>query len=139
MPSLDGLLYLKPKREFIIVIVISFLIISIPIIMYFKNSYDIYNIKGYIKCNPECIVNINILDISTINNGAYLKINKNKNAYQIKTIGKMEFDYLTMTNYQTVEIQTKLNDELKKDNLVVELSFYTNKERLLKKIIKRFI
>jgi hypothetical protein len=141
MSNLDGLLYLKPKKDFILVIFILVLIIGIVIITALKTTYDVYNYTGYISCEDDCFlkINCNITDIERINKGKIIKINNQKLSYKIKVIGEAEIDYLTMTNFQTITVETKLDKDLKKNNLSVQSKIYENKEKLGKKIIKKFI
>lgn len=139
--SLDALLYLKPKKQFIFIIFFLLVLFVLFGISYFKYTYDVSSYDAFITCEEEkCLLNINVLiaDTEKINKGEFLKINNQIYDYKIKKINEIEIDYITMTNYQKIEIETNLNNKLKKENLIMKVSIYANKGRLLRKIAKKF-
>lgn len=129
MKTYNNLLRITPKRNVILKIIIySFSLILLLLISI--KTYDSYKCFG-INNNKVITLNVPINNSDIITNGAYLKVNNEKHKYEVTSISNLKVeDYI---NYK--EIKIKVDNDLE-DNEVVEITFYSNKEMLMKKIIK---
>ena len=102
------------------------LILSLTLETYSTNLvYGIYN-DNYILCS------IPISNSDSVISGEYLKINNQKYKYDIKQIS--ELYAIENENYQDYLLAT-VNNEYK-NNQVIKMTFYYQKEKIIKKIIK---
>ena len=141
MPSYDSFLYQKTKNYFIFVILIVLILITVISILFIIKSYDIHVVNGFIKCEDECIIKINVIpeQVNLLNNAEFIKINDKKYSYEILAISDIDIDYHRMINYQTLLLEIDLDKSIRQDNLVVDIHIHSNKEALMRKIIAKFI
>lgn len=118
------------------ILIFILLVILTMIIIFPKKITDVYNTYGYIY-NHKLIVNIPIDNPDTISKLKYIRVNDikyDKNA--IINISDVLIDQLTLTNYQ--EITLSLSKEYQ-ENQILNVSFYFNEEKVLKKLRKLFL
>ena len=94
-----------------------------------KQYYGIYN-DGYIS------INIDITNSDTIKKSNYIKINNNKYSYSISDISSLMADEINNINYQNYKIY--INESFK-ENEIVKIDFFYNKQRIIKKLLDLFI
>lgn len=132
--SYHDLLNIRYKLFFkILLIVIIMLLFFIKIS--FKEVYDVYNCYGYI-INKNLMVNIPIDNPDTINKLEYIKVNDVKYDKNIINISPILLDQASLTNYQEITMDIAKNYA---ENQVLKVTFYYNKEKVLKKIQKLFL
>ena len=90
--------------------------------------HDTYKIYGIYNEN-YIYINVPIDNSDTLANGDYIKINKNKYDYKINYISEMKV--VENINYQEYIISI---NECFRQNEVVDITFYYNEEKLIKKI-----
>lgn len=130
------LLLLSPRYQInIVILFIAFIIIFISL-FYFK-TYDIYNVKGYYKCDDKCSINIStdVLQTNKLSNIAFLKINNKKIEYTNVSIGDIEVDDNNKSNYQIVSYEVNQLDN-EKTNTFQDVKIYSNYESVFTKIKK---
>lgn len=125
------LLNIKYKNHIIIylilIIIFILLIVSLNI-----DSYDEYKTYGVYK-NKTLIVSIPVINSDNLLTGKYLQINNKKYNYEINKISDLYVE--NYINYEDFEINIEKSFL---ENEVVEITFYSNKEKMIKKI-KRVI
>ncbi len=119
----------KPWKLFItmtiIIIICGLIIINIEI-------YDVYNTYAYYK-EGNIVLNIPINYSDTILNGEYFKIDDEKSDLEVLYVSDILIDTDTLVNYQEVIIASSKNYP---ENLIINISIYYNKEKVLDKIKK---
>ena len=124
--------YLKNnnKKQSILYILSIILIIIVLIILFAYKSYSVEIINGRTICEEnKCVVKY--YNIQSKNDYDFVKI-KNKE-YKIESIeyGEIQFD---SANNFFQEVTLILQKYRGKNNEIIEMKFYKNKERLIKKI-----
>lgn len=109
----------------IIIIICGLIIINIEI-------YDVYNTYAYYK-EGNIVLNIPINYSDTILNGEYFKIDDEKSDLEVLYVSDILIDTDTLVNYQEVIIASSKNYP---ENLIINISIYYNKEKVLDKIKK---
>ena len=130
MPRCYKSLYQIPYHKhfvlaFIIIIILISLVISCQIKAY--SSFKTYGI--YI--DNHLYIDIPINNSDAVQKGEYLKIDDEKYAIEIEEISDLQVE--GSINYQTYSLKSFKEF---KNNEVVEITFYYNKQRIIKKIIK---
>ena len=119
----------KPWKLFItmtiIIIICGLIIINIEI-------YDVYNTYAYYK-EGNIVLNIPINYSDTILNGKYFKIDDEKVDLEVLYVSDILINTDTLVNYQEIIVASK-NDY--PENLIINISIYYNKEKVLDKIKK---
>jgi len=117
----------KPKKLFLFVLVfitflILFLIFSIKL-----ECYDHYRTKGYVDCEESCVI------ITAIpSNIEYQKIKLNNKKWNPTLLDKkLEIDEEQMISYYKLTLSSR---EKRMNKEIVDLNFYYNKQRIIKKI-----
>ena len=115
----------KPHLFEIIVFFLILLIISIILLLYKIKIYDNYQTKGY-------TLEGNIVTTVIPSNLTFSKIYLNNKNVKYKVLDeKISIDEEKMVSYKTLTIQFQEN---LKANLIVDLNFYYNKQRIISKI-----
>ncbi|HIS11989.1 MAG TPA: hypothetical protein IAB40_02635 [Candidatus Onthocola stercoravium] len=109
----------------IIIIICGLIIINIEI-------YDVYNTYAYYK-EGNIVLNIPINYSDTILNGEYFKIDDEKSDLEVLYVSDILIDTDTLVNYQEVIVASSKNYP---ENLIINISIYYNKEKVLDKIKK---
>lgn len=125
----EELLNIPYKRWYILLFIVTIMLI-LSVALLFVPIYDVYNTYGYFQ-DGNLVLNIPTSYSDTILNGQYYKIGDDKYEIEILYIGDMMVDSSYMFNYQEIILTSSLDYP---QNLVVEVSIYYNKERLLKKV-----
>ena len=119
----------KPRQLLItmtiIIIICGLIIINIEI-------YDVYNTYAYYK-EGNIVLNIPINYSDTILNGEYFKIDDEKSDLEVLYVSDILIDTDTLVNYQEVIVASSKNYP---ENLIINISIYYNKEKVLDKIKK---
>ena len=114
------------------ILIIAIIIIIIFLCLLNVTFYDVYNTKGYIT-NNNLVLNIPYDYSDTIAKGKYLKINNTKYNLKIIAVNSPIADTNSNLTYQQIIIS--LDEILNyKDNTILNVSIYYNKEKLLDKI-----
>ena len=125
------LLNKKPNNNRITIIFLaSTLIMFIMICSIFK-TYTVTKTVGYIECNEECYININLSsnNIDKLSNNTLLEIDSIK--YEISEINYNDMFVENNIPYQNITIKTDLKEEK-----IVNIKLLNNKQRVIKKIYK---
>lgn len=117
----------KPKHLWLLILFVIAVIIAIIIVSVKIKVFDSYQTKGYVECDKNCLVNVNIP--SNIN---YEKIKINNKDIKFTEIKReLELDKDNLISYY----QIKLNCNIPlQSNEIVNLTFYYNKQRIFTKI-----
>ena len=110
----------------ILVSVITFIIILNTLV------YDVYNTYAVFK-DGNLILNVPITYSDTILNAEYYKLDKEQYDFKFLYVSEVLLDTTLMSNYQEVVIST---DKMLVDNVIVNVSIYYNKEKVLEKVKK---
>ena len=124
----NNLKYIDYKGSIFIIVllIIVYILLILSIILY---SYDSYIYYG--KYMDEYLyVSVPITNSDAVRNGILLQIDNKKYSFSIKEIS--DIYEINNLNYQDYKLQIK---ERYQDNEVLKITFYTNKERIIKKII----
>lgn len=128
MNTYKYLLSINNSHNIIKIICTAFMIIVL--LMLLIDVYDKYDVLG-IYDGKDVVLKINKDNSDDIKNSKYLKINNKKVNYQIENISNLKVE--NYINYYEVKISTNLKFQ---ENEVVEMTFYNNKEKIIKKIMK---
>ena len=133
MNSKHYLLSIKPKYSLAIYILFISLI-AIFILMFYFDSYDVYQTRGYISCEDVCklIISVDIKDTNKLNNIDYLRINKKELVPKNKNISDIKSDDNTKSNYQIVTYEVDKLDDV--NNTFIDVKVYSSKEIVINKI-----
>lgn len=124
-----ALLNIKIKYTWFLIVSLI-LSLTLIIVAYFTKCYDAYNGVGVFK-NHEIALNINVEDINKVLESDFIKINNKRYKFSVLSISDIQYNELAMTNYQTITIEVK---EKYIENMYLEITFYSNKQRIITKI-----
>lgn len=127
---------IKPKYNSLIYTFLI-LIITLSFCLYIFETYDIYSSKGYLECNDICNISIYIdpLNVSKIDKIDFIKLNNNNLIPNNIKISEIKVEENNQSNYQIVSYQVdKLDYGLL--NTFQDVKIYSNKEKIINKIIK---
>lgn len=128
MTSYNYLLSLQNKKHSLIIICAIFINI-IFVLLITIGVYDSYDTLGVYDGN-HLLLKIQQDNSDNIINGDFIKINNKELNYQVKGISELKVE--NYINYY--EILIDVNENFEK-NEVIKITFYNNKEKLMKKII----
>lgn len=117
---------LKPKKP-IILIVLLLLSILIFILLFKIKVYDNYQTKGYVSCNNSCTIKA---FIPTDINYKEIAVNNKKVNYQVMS-SEIKVDEQNLISY--LELSIKVEAKVKEEE-IVNLNFYYQKQRLITKL-----
>lgn len=125
-----SLLNIKIKYNWFLIIsfMLSLIIITLSICI---KTYDSYKYFG-LYFDKQIILNIKSSDINNVLKSDYLIIDDKKIKFSIQSVGELQYDDVTLTNYQEVILSTSDNFI---DNSYLEVTFYNNKQRIITKVI----
>jgi len=126
------LLNLKCK-EHISIIILPIIIIVIIILSSIISVYD--KVSFIYLYNNEIVVTVPIESIDYVIHGNYVVIDNQKYSYDIVDISEIQSS--SGINYQNISINIKEETEIK-NNQTGTISFYSNKEKIIKKIFNIF-
>ena len=116
-------------RQFILISIVVILLVICFILGFSLESYDKYMTYAvYNENNLQISVPIN--KTNNVINSDYILIDKQKYSFSINYISNIEVE--NMVNYQNIYLN---NGEKYLDNQVLKITFYYNKQRIIKKII----
>ncbi len=122
----QDLINLKSRKIFIIFIFLFLIIILIILSFRFK-VYSTHKYYGIV--NSELIIlNLPMLNSDTIKNGEFVKVEDENYNYEIISYGTI------INDYQEVYIKVDNNDF--KENEILTIDLYYDKERIIEKIIE---
>jgi len=124
-----ALLNIKIKYTWFLIVSLI-LSLTLIIVAYLTKCYDAYNGVGVFK-NHEIALNINVEDINKVLESDFIKINNKRYKFSVLSISDIQYNELAMTNYQTITIEVK---EKYIENMYLEITFYSNKQRIITKI-----
>ncbi len=128
--SKENLLSVIPKHKNILYVLITTIILFIIFISTFK-YYDIYMTKLIVK-NDKTYILSGIKDTSKIIKSKYIKIDDKLIKFKLVEVSEIYYDNY-LNNYQEILIKT---DKKLKNNLVMDVKLYQNKETIIKKIYR---
>lgn len=126
--SYSGLYQIHYKRHILTFLVIVIMIISSIISLQIK-TYSSYKTYG-IYLDNHLYVDIPLDNSDVVTKGNYIKIDNHKYDLNIEEISDLQVN--GVINYQTYSLNIAKKF---KDNEVVEVTFYYNKQRIMQKII----
>lgn len=125
----ESLINIKVRRgKFIFLSIL--IVLSMIIVSYFIKGFDTYNTYG-VSDGQDIYIDIPIRYSKAVKNNSYIKIDGKKDNLSVLDISQLQ--QMGQINYQTYHIDVKESFEV---NEVVEVTFYYNKQRIIKKIIK---
>ena len=116
----------------------SVVVIITVIFMCYLFTVDIYTIfitKGYYKDNM-LYMSVEYNDTSKVNDAVVMSINNDKVKFKINNIGEIKLDEHNLVNYQDYIIDL---DKQYKNNELLDIKMYYNKERVYKKLLGKII
>ncbi len=116
----------------------SVVVIITVIFMCYLFTVDIYTIfitKGYYKDNM-LYMSIEYNDTSKVNDAVVMSINNDKVKFTINNISEIKLDEYNLVNYQDYIIDL---DKQYKNNELLDIKMYYNKERVYKKLLGKII
>ena len=122
-------LYQIPYKKHILAIFLIIIFISSMVISFRLKAYSSFKTYGVFIDN-HLYVDIPIDNSDAVNKGTYLKIDDYKYAFKIEEISDLQVE--GSINYQTYSL--KIMKEYQ-NNQVVEITFYYDKQRIIRKII----
>lgn len=125
------LINVRYKKRFVFLLLI---ILFIGTLSYISNLVlcDAYNTNGYVL-NGELIIHVPVKNPDTLSNLEYIKILDKKYEASIINISEVLFDQSSLVNYQEITFDSNFDF---KDNQVVLVTIYYNKEKVSEKIRK---
>ena len=120
--------YLTYKKH-VLLIFLFIIIITSFVISFNTKAYSSYKTYG-IYLDNHLYVDIPIDNSDAVKKGIYLKIDDQKYDIEIEEISDLQVE--GNINYQTYSLKSFTEY---KNNQVVEITFYYNKQRMIKKII----
>lgn len=120
---------IKVHYNYIGYIVFITMIITI-ILSSFLSTYDTYTMYGVYN-EGFLEVSVNIENSDAVDKGAYFEYENKKLNYQILDVSGLNIE--NNTNYQTYKL--KINKEFKQ-NKIIKITFFYNKERIITKILR---
>lgn len=115
----------------ILTIILVIILLGLIIYMHFLKVYSVYNSIGYFE-DGFLIINIEMDNSDVVNNKNYLKINNQKYKYDIFEKSNL----LIENNINYYSYKLKVSDYSFEENKIENITFYYNKENLIKKIAK---
>lgn len=116
----------------ILLITISFIILSLIIYTLNLSMFDTYETFAYYSKN-SLVLKINIENPDTINYLEFIKIGKNLHKATLMDASDVEFDKENLVSYQTLYFKI---DGIYEENQVFKIKILYNKEKVYKKIKK---
>lgn len=116
----------------------SVVVIITVIFMCYLFTVDIYTIfitKGYYKDNM-LYMSIEYNDIPKVNDAVVMSINNDKVKFTINNISEIKLDEYNLVNYQDYIIDL---DKQYKNNELLDIKMYYNKERVYEKLLGKII
>ncbi len=130
--SYNSLLNISHKERLSLFILPVMIIITI-VLMCFIQSYDVSSFLYVYE--KRFIVTVPVEDSDYVINGDFVTVENHKYEYEISNISSVMND--GMTNYQNITININgIKEPI--NNQVGTISFYYNKEPIIKKILKVF-
>ncbi len=126
--SYASLYYLTYKKH-VLLIILFIIIITSFVISFNTKAYSSYKTYG-IYLDNHLYVDIPTDNSDVVKKGSYLKIDDEKYDIQIEEISDLQVE--GNINYQTYSLKSFREY---KNNQIVEMTFYYNKQRIIKKII----
>lgn len=125
------LINVRYKKRFVFLLLI---ILFIGTLSYISNLVlcDAYNTNGYVL-NGELIIHVPVKNPDTLSNLEYIKILDKKYEASIINISEVLFDQSSLVNYQEITFDGNFDF---KDNQVVLVTIYYNKEKVSEKMRK---
>lgn len=125
-----SLLNIKVKNNYILMSLFILIVLLIALAYYVK-TYDTYKYMG-VSFDKKIIINVNSENLDAIISSEYIRVNDNKQArFSILSVSEIQYDETTNRNYQEIIISTSDNYI---DNLMLEVTFYNNKQRIITKL-----
>lgn len=106
------------------------IILLIIIASFFIKGFDTYKAYG-VSDGQNIYIDIPIRYSKAVKNNSYIEIEGKKDNLSVLDISQLQ--EADLINYQTYHIKSKRSYDV---NEVVEVTFYYNKQRIIKKIIK---
>lgn len=125
------LLLNAPCKKNIIIFLITFLLILLIILSCLIDSFDTYTTYGVYK-EGHLFINVPLDNSDEVTKGSIIKINDTQYKYRIVEISDLMVQ--NNINYQTYMLY--VNKLKLDDNKVENVTFYTTKEKIIKKVIK---
>lgn len=120
----------KPAKLFVLSLLIIIFSICLILLLAKKESYDHYLTKGIVKCEENCKV---IVAVPT--NIQFTKIKYNNKYWSPKILSKeIKIDEEQVISYNIYTLESNFNFE---DKEIIDLNICYNKQRILKKFIKK--
>ena len=129
MKNYDYLLNIRFKYFSISIVIIGILMITLLLSIFIK-TYTSYQTLG-IYMQGVIVVSVPIENSDAVNNGDYLTINGKQFKYKIEDISELQV--VNFNNYQDYYININKNF---RNNEVVKITFYYDKQIVLKKIME---
>lgn len=126
--SYNSLYHIKYPKHILIIFLIIVLLVSL-IVTFKTKAYSSYKTYG-VYLNSQLYVDIPITNSDAVNKGEYIKIDNQKYDIVIREISGLQTQ--GNINYQTYSL--KAFKEYK-NNQIVEITFYYNKQRIITKIM----
>lgn len=127
----EELLNVPYKTGKIFIIITIFIIVGILVILNVE-IYDVYNTYAYYR-EGNMVLNIPINYSDTILNGEYFKIDDEKVDLEVLYVSDILINTDTLVNYQEIIVSSAKDYP---ENLIINISIYYNKEKVLDKIKK---
>ena len=124
-------IYEKPKKYNFIIIIYLILIFYFLIYCLVMKTYSKLEVKATWN-NKNIIIPMILDNVNKIEKSDFLKIDGKKYNFKIEEYGEIYNN--GEINLQDLKISSKINKKL--ENQVIEITFYYDKELLLKKIVK---
>ena len=125
----EAFIKIKPKKIGYLVIMFVLLFISVIVWMSLNFTYNHIETKGIANCDLSCFITVAIPS-----NISYEKIILNNKKINYEEINKeLKVDKDNYISYNEITLKTDLKLQ---DSEIVNLSFYYNKQRIIKKIFK---
>lgn len=127
-------LYQKKFSYKFLLTIIFILLVSIVYLIFFTDKYDVYQMKGVIKCDKNCIISITISAEDTEKVRKAEKIYLQEEEIDIKNIwvGEIVSDYNALESYQTIDYELAKKVNYKTE--IVTINILSNKHKLINKI-----
>lgn len=127
--------YLKDnatKQKVLVVLVALFLFLIIVFYLLFS-VIQVETTNALTSCNNTCHLEFYLTDVQKNNKFRFIKVGKKQ--YNIKDIEFLEPE-INSVNQIVQKVQLELENYDGKNNEIVELKLYKNKETMLKKIVR---
>ncbi len=129
----------KPiNLKFLIIFIIVTIIMGFIIII-FVNIFDIINTNIIVLKENNDFKYYIYSELNTtkdILSGNKIKIDNKIFNYHVHRVGEYEVDEINKISFQKIEISINLPMKYQKNNLVIPIKIFTNKQKMYKKILK---